>query len=97
MTIQELRNQLPIRTNDNPAADNANGSAFGEFLQSFVQDVNMDQQKSNKMLNRFAEGDSSIEIHDMMVAGEEAKTSLELLMEIRNKTVDMYKELIRLQ
>lgn len=96
MTIQELRNQLPIRTNDQPA-DNADGKKFGDFLQSFVLDVNADQQKNNKLLNRFAEGDSSVEIHDMMVAGEEAKTSLELLMEIRNKSVDMYKELIRLQ
>jgi flagellar hook-basal body complex protein FliE len=32
-----------------------------------------------------------------MVAGEKAKTSLELLMEIRNKTIDMYKELTRIQ
>ena len=38
-----------------------------------------------------------VEIHDVMIAGEKAKTSLELLMEIRNKTIDMYKELIRME
>jgi flagellar hook-basal body complex protein FliE len=31
-----------------------------------------------------------------MIAGAKAKTSLELLMEIRNKTVDMYRELTRM-
>jgi flagellar hook-basal body complex protein FliE len=32
-----------------------------------------------------------------MIAGEKAKTSLDLLVEIRNKTIDMYRELTRLQ
>jgi flagellar hook-basal body complex protein FliE len=32
-----------------------------------------------------------------MIAGEKAKTSLDLLVEIRNKAVDMYKELTRIQ
>jgi flagellar hook-basal body complex protein FliE len=31
-----------------------------------------------------------------MIAGEKAKTSLQLLMEIRNKAVDMFKELTRI-
>jgi flagellar hook-basal body complex protein FliE len=37
-----------------------------------------------------------VELHEVMIAGEKAKTTLELLMEIRNKAVDMYKELIRM-
>jgi len=37
-----------------------------------------------------------VELHEVMIAGEKAKTSLELLLEIRNKTIDMYKELTRM-
>ena len=37
-----------------------------------------------------------VELHEVMIAGEKAKTSFQLLMEIRNKTVDMYKELTKM-
>jgi flagellar hook-basal body complex protein FliE len=32
-----------------------------------------------------------------MIAAEKAKTSFELLMELRNKTIEAYRELIRMQ
>ena len=35
----------------------------------------------------------NVELQDVMISAEKAKTSLELLMEIRNKAIDMYKEL----
>ena len=38
-----------------------------------------------------------VELHEVMIAGEKAKTNLDLLMEIRNKALDMYKELTRMQ
>jgi flagellar hook-basal body complex protein FliE len=66
-------------------------SVFGEFIGS----VNSDQLKSSEMTKRFINGDG-VEIHEVMIASEKAKTSLELLMEIRNKTIDMYRELTRM-
>lgn len=71
-------------------------SQFGELLTSLVSNVNTDQLQAGKMVQDFAEG-KEVELHEVMIAGEKAKTSLELLMEIRNKAVDMYKELTRIQ
>jgi flagellar hook-basal body complex protein FliE len=71
-------------------------SQFGEVLGSLIDQVNQDQNTANKMVKDFAEG-KEVELHEVMIAGEKAKTSLELLMEIRNKTIDMYKELTRIQ
>ncbi len=73
-----------------------NQTPFGEVFTDFVKQVNADQQQSNLMLNDFVEG-KGVEMHEVMIAGEKAKTSLDLLMEIRNKTIDMYKELTRMQ
>ncbi len=66
-------------------------SVFGEFIGS----VNDDQLKSSQITREFINGEG-VEIHEVMIAGEKAKTSLELLMEIRNKTIDMYRELTRM-
>jgi flagellar hook-basal body complex protein FliE len=60
-----------------------------------IGDVNKAQMDASKSTQSFVNGDG-IEIHDVMIAGEKAKTSLQLLMEIRNKTVDMYRELTRM-
>ncbi len=68
---------------------------FGDMLSDFVKDVNKDQLRSNEMINEFLTG-GDVELHEVMIAGEKAKTSLQLLTEIRNKAIDMYKELTRI-
>ena len=66
-----------------------------EVKQAPGADVNKAQMDSKDSAQSFINGEG-IEIHEVMIAGEKAKTSLELLMEIRNKTVDMYRELTRM-
>ena len=71
-------------------------SQFNNIFTDFVKQVNTDQITSKTMTKNFIEGDD-IEIHEVMIAGQKAKTSLDLLMEVRNKTVDMWKQLSRMQ
>jgi flagellar hook-basal body complex protein FliE len=72
------------------------GKKFENVLTEFIGEVNTNQIDSKNITEDFI-GGKDVELHEVMIAGEKAKTSLELLMEIRNKTVDMYKELIRMQ
>jgi flagellar hook-basal body complex protein FliE len=71
-------------------------TGFNEMLSSLVSGANNDQLQAEKLVKDFSEG-KEVELHEVMIAGEKAKTTLELLMEIRNKTIDMYKELTRIQ
>jgi flagellar hook-basal body complex protein FliE len=84
--------KFPVQEQKNKQAIN---TEFGNMLNDFVKGVNTDQLDSKQMINDFVEG-KDVELHEVMVAGQKAKTSLELLMQIRNKTVDMYKELTRM-
>ena len=68
---------------------------FGETLNGFIKDVNQSQVDSQNAVQDFVSG-NGMELHEVMIAGEKAKTNLELLMEIRNKAVDMFKELTRI-
>ena len=76
-------------------AKSSKDSEFGNILGDFVKGVNTSQIDSKQMISDFVEG-KDVELHEVMVAGQKAKTSLQLLMQIRNKTVDMYKELTRM-
>ncbi|HVO75262.1 MAG TPA: flagellar hook-basal body complex protein FliE [Ignavibacteriaceae bacterium] len=68
---------------------------FSNVFSEFIGSVNSDQLHADAVTKDFIMG-KDVELHEVMIAGEKAKTTLELLMEIRNKAVDMYKELVRM-
>lgn len=71
-------------------------TSFSETLSQAVRDVNALQGEAGKAIERLVSGEAT-DIHDVMIAVEKAKTSFELLMEIRNKAIDTYKEIMRMQ
>jgi flagellar hook-basal body complex protein FliE len=74
----------------------AGGASFGETLKQFVGDVNTAQQNAGTAVSRFVAGEQ-VDLHEVMIAAEKARTSFDLLMELRNKALDVYRELMRMQ
>lgn len=70
--------------------------SFGEMLSQAITDVNNLQQEAGKAVENMIKGEET-NIHNVMIAVEKARTSFDLLMEVRNKTIDMYRELMRMQ
>jgi len=73
----------------------AEGGSFGDTLKQFVGDVNKIQETANVKTEQFATGEIK-DLHEVMAASEEASLSLMLLMELRNKALEGYKELMRI-
>jgi flagellar hook-basal body complex protein FliE len=71
-------------------------ASFGETLQKAIGDVNALQSEAGKAVERMVTGEA-VDLHEVMIAVEKAKTSFDLLMEIRNKTIDAYREIMRMQ
>mgnify|MGYP000432222304 CR=1 FL=1 len=71
-------------------------NGFGNIFTDFIKQVNNTQINADNIAADFIKGNNNVELHDVMISAEEAKTSLQLLTEIRNKAVDMFKELSRL-
>jgi flagellar hook-basal body complex protein FliE len=95
MKIGEISSILPANLIDK--AEKPNNTDFKNVLTDFIGNVNQDQLDSMKSANDFITGNNNVELQDVMISAEKAKTSLELLMEIRNKAIDMYKELTNIQ
>lgn len=68
------------------------GGDFNNVFTEFLGQVNQSQLDASKITDEFVQG-GNVQIQDVMIAGEKAKTSLELLMEIRNQALDMYRQL----
>jgi flagellar hook-basal body complex protein FliE len=78
-----------------PKAPAEQGGGFGETFKSFISDVNEMQNVAADKTLKFATGQIK-DVHEVMAASEEAGISLSLLIEVRNKLLDGYKELSRI-
>ncbi len=79
------------------AKSKANGvESFSEILSSSLDKVNDAQVAAENMNTAFVSGDET-QISDVMLAGEEAKISLQFAVQVRNKLIDAYKELTNMQ
>jgi flagellar hook-basal body complex protein FliE len=71
-------------------------ASFGQTLERAVADVNALQSEAGKAVEKMVGGES-VDLHEVMIAVEKAKTSFDLLMEIRNKALEAYREIMRMQ
>ena len=69
---------------------------FSETLKEFVGDVNDLQHEFTGSVEKLLTGEIK-DVHDVMIAMEKAGTSFELMMEIRNKMIEAYHEVMRMQ
>ncbi|MCX6640553.1 MAG: flagellar hook-basal body complex protein FliE [bacterium] len=99
MDINEIRRIQSILQQQTPPEtqkQSPEGGSFKDVLESLVGDVNNLQKNAEAATQRLVTGDVE-NIHQVMVAMEEATTSFQLMMEMRNKILDAYREVMRTQ
>ena len=72
------------------------GVSFGDVLNQFVSEVNDKQIASGQAVNDLLSG-KDIPLHQAMIAMQEAGVAFQLMVEVRNKLLEGYKELMRMQ
>jgi flagellar hook-basal body complex protein FliE len=75
-------------------AASSTGPTFGQMLQNAIGDVNQAQVKAADLSARFAAGEP-MDVHTVMIAAQEASVALNMAIQVRNKLVDGYQELMR--
>ncbi|WP_055668120.1 flagellar hook-basal body complex protein FliE [Desnuesiella massiliensis] len=69
---------------------------FADMLKNNLDKVNEKQLSSEELSQKFLRGED-VDIHEVMIASEEARISLQMAVQIRNKLVEAYQELNRMQ
>ena len=72
------------------------GMGINDRFSKVLQEVNQLQLDSGEAANKFVSGEIK-DVHDVMIAAEKASVSLELTLEVRNKLVEAYREIMRIQ
>jgi flagellar hook-basal body complex protein FliE len=68
---------------------------FSEQLKELLYSVNKKQTDANEQVSEVVTGESE-DLHSAMIALEEASVSFQLMLEIRNKMLEAYQEINRM-
>ena len=72
------------------------GPSFGDLFKRALNDTSGLENDAKNVINSFLRGEP-VELHQVMAASEEAAISLELLVEVRNKLTDAYRNIMNMQ
>lgn len=85
-----------LKTTDAEAAAKAHGDEFLGLVADFLGGVNHMQHRSGDALKAFVAGEIT-DLHQVTVAGQEAAVALDLMIEIRNRVMESFQEIMRIQ
>ncbi len=95
ITIQNTLESLLNEPSRKPAKP-ASGKSFQETLKESMEKVNELQKEADEAVKKLATGQGG-NIQDTMLAIEKADISFRMMMQIRNKIVEAYEEIWRMQ
>lgn len=72
------------------------GESFADSLKKAVNTVDALQKDADVKMQELATGKSQ-NIHETMIAAEKADIALKLMVQVRNKIIDAYQEIMRMQ
>jgi flagellar hook-basal body complex protein FliE len=75
---------------------NAPAKGFGESLENMLRSVNQAQLGGDQAIEQLQSGGVQ-NLHEVMIAVEEADVSLRMLVQMRNRAVTAYEEIMRMQ
>ena len=72
-------------------------SAFTDVLKNALNAVNTQQQQADQLADAFQKGDPSIQMAEVMVSLQKAGISFQAMVEVRNKLVSAYHDIMNIQ
>jgi len=70
--------------------------SFKKTLQGYLKDVNEMQHKADASIEKMVAGEIT-DVHQVMNSVQEANLAFNMMMEIRNKVMDAYQEVMRMR
>ena len=93
MFVKDANLDIPV-PGTGEAADLEKTHTFKNVLSRYLEDVNTLQHDSDAQIQRLAAGQTE-NLHEVMLAMDEAQTAFDLMMQMRNQLVDNFREITR--
>ena len=100
MDIQQVLAQMRLMAaqaeNRTQPATEAGGASFGDLLKQSVDKVNEFQQQASAMRSAFDSGQGDMDLSQVMIAVQKSSLSFEAMVQVRNKLVEAYKDVMNM-
>lgn len=87
-----IDNNYTSQNINNTQLTNDSTVKFDDVISQAINKVNSTQIESNNMIESLIKGED-VSVHDVMLSMQESQISTQLMLEVRNKLFDAYKEL----
>jgi flagellar hook-basal body complex protein FliE len=77
-------------------ADAASAPGFAQWLSREVASTNQKLGNAERLVQRLAAGDTG-NLHEVMIGIEQARLQFQLVMQVRNRMLEAYQDLLRMQ
>lgn len=92
--LNSVNSDTPLQS---PSSVSSSGGAnFANMLGDFVNDVAAKQAAAGGAVTGLLSG-QNVSLHQAMISMEEANVSFQMMVEVRNRLLDSYQELMRMQ
>jgi flagellar hook-basal body complex protein FliE len=71
-------------------------SSFADTLKDYIKSVNDDQIAAKESVTKYLRGETK-DIHSTVISIEKADISLQLMLQLRNKVIQSFQEIMRIQ
>ena len=95
-SVEQLKPLTGIEPKKAEGDKTPEGASFGDVLKGAIMDINNLQNDADKAIANVQMEDAG-SIHDAMIALEKAGISFQVMMQVRNKILDAYQEVMRMQ
>ncbi|MCQ6280204.1 flagellar hook-basal body complex protein FliE [Bacillus sp. EB600] len=90
-----------IFTTNNNSVSNSTTSfepkkSFASVLKDSIDQVNNSQNEADNMTTKLVNGEN-VDLHQVMIAQQKANITLQATLEVRNKVIEAYQEMMRMQ
>lgn len=79
------------------AAESSTKVSFSDALKASLQNVSNSQIQADEMGKKFAAGDDSVSLSDTMIAMQKASINFQATVQVRNKLVSAYHDIMNMQ
>jgi flagellar hook-basal body complex protein FliE len=83
-------------TDANPFAGDPTVPDFQTMFQNAIGSVNQNQKTAADLASRFEQGDSTIDLPQVMIAMQKSSVSFQAMTQVRNKLVEAYKDIMNM-
>lgn len=86
----------PLPSLNAPEGGVSGAAGFGEMLSKSIREIDQLQKDADISIENLSAGENT-DIHQTMIAMEKADIAMKLMIQIRNKVVGAYEEIMRMQ